>query len=78
MDIRPHVSQKGNQNMENGYETFVTDLRQLLLDAMDLEEGKIYFASKGEMYGCTGDRLFVECGPADKTRQVCGLHKSAS
>ena len=47
MDIRPHVSQKGNQNMENGYETFVTDLRQLLLDTMDLEEGKIYFASKG-------------------------------
>lgn len=74
MDIRPHVSQKGKQNMENGYETFITDLRKLLLAAMDLEEGKIYFARKGEMYGCTGDRLFVECGSVDKTRQVCGLH----
>ena len=74
MDIRPHVSQKGKQNMENGYETFITDLRKLLLAAMELEEGKIYFARKGEMYGCTGDRLFVECGSVDKTRQVCGLH----
>ena len=60
--------------MENGYETFITDLRKLLLAAMELEEGKIYFARKGEMYGCTGDRLFVECGSVDKTRQVCGLH----
>ncbi len=60
--------------MENVYETFVTDLRKLLLAAMDLEEEEIYFARKGELYGCTGDRLFVECRPVDKTRQVCGLH----
>ena len=60
--------------MEKGYEMFITDLRRLLLAAMDMEEEKIYFAKKGEKYGCTGDRLFVECGSVDKTRQVCGLH----
>ena len=49
-------------NMEKGYEMFITDLRRLLLAAMDMEEEKIYFAKKGEKYGCTGDRLFVECG----------------
>ena len=41
--------------MEKGYETFVTELRKLLLAAMDLEEDEIYFAKKGEKYGCTGD-----------------------
>lgn len=43
--------------MEKGYEMFITDLRRLLLAAMDMEEEKIYFAKKGEKYGCTGDRL---------------------
>lgn len=32
--------------MEKGYETFVTELRKLLLAAMDLEEDEIYFAKK--------------------------------
>ena len=35
-------------NMEKGYEMFITDLRRLLLAAMDMEEEKIYFAKKGE------------------------------
>ena len=60
--------------MEKGYEMFITDLRRLLLAAMDMEEEKIYFAKKGEKYGCTGDRLFVECGDIEKSRQICGLH----
>ena len=34
--------------MEKGYEMFITDLRRLLLAAMDMEEEKIYFAKKGE------------------------------
>ena len=34
--------------MEKGYETFVTELRKLLLVAMDLEEDEIYFAKKGK------------------------------
>lgn len=29
--------------MEKSYETFVTDLRKLLLAAMDLKEEEIYF-----------------------------------
>ena len=33
-------------NMEKGYEMFITDLRRLLLAAMDMEEEKIYFAKK--------------------------------
>lgn len=60
--------------MEKGYETFVTELRKLLLAAMDLEEDEIYFAKKGEKYGCTGDRLFVECRHIEKAKKICGLH----
>lgn len=30
------------------YETFVTDLRKLLLAAMDLKEEEIYFSNDGE------------------------------
>ena len=48
--------------MEKGYEMFITDLRRLLLAAMDMEVEQIYFAIKGEKSGCPGDRLFVECG----------------
>lgn len=60
--------------MEKGYETFVTELRKLLLAAMDLEEDEVYFAKKGEKYGCTGDRLFVECRHIEKAKKICGLH----
>lgn len=60
--------------MEKGYETFVTDLRKLLLAAMDLKEEEIYFTKDGEKYGCAGDRLFVECGHMEKAKKVCGLH----
>lgn len=35
-------------NMEKGYEMFITDLRRLLLAAMDMEEEKIYFAKKAK------------------------------
>jgi hypothetical protein len=42
--------------MEKSYETFVTDLRKLLLAAMDLKEEEIYFSNDGEKYGCLGDR----------------------
>lgn len=48
--------------MEKSYKTFVTDLRKLLLAAMDLKEEEIYFSNDGEKYGCLGDRLFVESG----------------
>lgn len=34
--------------MEKGYEMFITDLRRLLLAAMDMEEEKIYFAKKAK------------------------------
>lgn len=60
--------------MEKGYETFITDLRKLLLAAMGLEEEEIYFVKEGEKYGCSGDRLFVECGDMEKAKKVCGLH----
>lgn len=60
--------------MEKSYETFVTDLRKLLLAAMDLREEEIYFSNDGEKYGCLGDRLFVESGHMEKAKTVCGLH----
>ena len=53
--------------MEKSYETFVTDLRKLLLAAMDLKEEEIYFSNDGEKYGCLGDRLFVEYSCAMKS-----------
>ena len=63
--------------MEKGYEMFITDLRRLLLAAMDMEEEKIYFAKKGEKYGCTGDRLFVECGDIEsRARSVDYIRKN--
>ena len=57
-------------NMEKGYEMFITDLRRLLLAAMDMEEEKIYFAKKGEKYGCTGDRLVNCCNCASASSKV--------
>ena len=54
--------------MEKSYETFVTDLRKLLLAAMDLKEEEIYFSNDGEKYGCLGDRLFVESGHMEKAK----------
>ena len=60
--------------MEKSYITFVTDLRKLLLAAMDLKEEEIYFSNDGEKYGCLGDRLFVESGHMEKAKTVCGLH----
>ena len=41
-------------NMEKSYETFVTDLRKLLLAAMDLKEEEIYFSNDGEKYRLFG------------------------
>lgn len=58
--------------MEKSYETFVTDLRKLLLAAMDLKEEEIYFSNDGEKYGCLGDRLFVESGHMEKAKTVAG------
>ena len=58
--------------MEKSYETFVTDLRKLLLAAMDLKEEEIYFSNDGEKYGCLGDRLFVESGHMEKAKQSAG------
>ena len=60
--------------MEKDYQSFVTELRKLLLDDLELEEEKIYFAEEGEKYGCLGDRLFVEYGCMEKANPVCGLH----
>lgn len=60
--------------MEKSYKTFVTDLRKLLLAAMDLKEEEIYFSNDGEKYGCLGDRLFVESGHMEMAKTVCGLH----
>ena len=56
--------------MEKSYKTFVTDLRKLLLAAMDLKEEEIYFSNDGEKYGCLGDRLFVESGHMEKAKTV--------
>ena len=60
--------------MEKSYETFVTDLRKLLLAAMDLREEEIYFSNDGENMAVWEIGLFVESGHMEKAKTVCGLH----
>lgn len=60
--------------MEKDYEAFVEELRQALLTATGYEESRIYL-KKGEDYPQTaGDRIFVECGGGEYSREVCGLY----
>ena len=62
--------------MEKGYEMFITDLRRLLLAAMDMEEEKIYFAKKGEKYGCTGGFLWSAEILKSRARSVDYIRKN--
>ena len=57
------------------YEKFVENLRAYLLDALNLQEERIYFKVKDEA-GMTpeGDRLFVECNVSPEGKEVCGIH----
>ena len=56
------------------YEKFVENLRAYLLDALNLQEERIYFKVKDEA-GMTpeGDRLFVECNVSPEGKEVCGI-----
>ena len=55
------------------YEKFVENLRAYLLDALNLQEERIYFKVKDEA-GMTpeGDRLFVECNVSPEGKEVYG------
>ena len=57
------------------YEKFIENLRRYLLDALNLQEERIYFKVKDEA-GMTpeGDRLFVECNVSPEGKEVCGIH----
>ncbi|MFR7571299.1 MAG: hypothetical protein ACLUVM_00505 [Blautia faecis] len=60
------------------YEKFVENLRAYLLDALNLQEERIYFKVKDEA-GMTpeGDRLFVECNVSPEVKKcVESIRKS--
>lgn len=57
------------------YEKFVENLRAYLLDALNLQEERIYFEAKDEEgMAQNGDRLFVECRVSSEGKEVCGIH----
>ena len=60
--------------MEKEYEAFAEELRQDLLRATGYEESRIYFKKKEDYPQTSGDRIFVECGIGEKSREVCGLY----
>ena len=62
--------------MEKGYEMFITDLRRLLLAAMDMEEEKIYFAKKKRRKSMAAQEtgFLWSAEILKKSRQICGLH----
>lgn len=60
--------------MEKEYEAFVEDLRQALITATGYEESRIYFKRAEDYPQTAGDRIFVECGIGEYSREVCGLY----
>lgn len=60
--------------MKKGYEAFVEEVRQSLITATGYEEDRIYFKEMEDYPQTSGDRIFVECGVGEQTREVCALY----
>ena len=61
--------------MGKEYNTFVENLRQLLMEQLGLNEKQIFFKKKNEHEMTKGgDRLFVECHASLAGKEVCGIH----
>lgn len=65
---------KDTQKMGKDYRTFVKELRQMLLDTLEVGEEKIFFKERAEGITAMGDRLFIECASTEDTKEVCGIY----
>lgn len=59
--------------MEKEYETFIEELRQMLLDATGMREEQIFYKEKASGITETGDRLFIEYAVHEDGKEVCGI-----
>lgn len=60
--------------MEKDYEAFTEELRQALVMVTGYQESRIYFKKEEDYPQTSGDRIFVECGGGENSREVCGLY----
>lgn len=60
--------------MQNSYETFVEDLRQVLLAASGIGETEIHFEKKGGRFAEDGDRLLIDFAEDENTKEMCALY----
>lgn len=63
--------------MENGYEEFVEEFRQLVIATTGYEETRVRFKSAEEKPVTAGDRLFMLCSEKEERQEICGIHISA-
>lgn len=60
--------------MEKQYEAFVEKLRRALIIGTGYDESRVYFKRKDDYPQTNGDRIFVECGISENSREICGLY----
>lgn len=56
------------------YEEFIKELKESLMDKLQLPEEKLYFCRRGEKFAELGDRLVIECVEAEKEKGAIGVH----
>ena len=56
------------------YEEFIKELKESLMDRLQLPEEKLYFCRKGDKFAEMGDRLVIECVEAEKEKGAIGVH----
>ena len=62
--------------MQEGYECFVEDFRQRLLEATGFGAERIYKKKKEEYPVTPGDRLFIKRREAGEIAEICALYIS--
>lgn len=60
--------------MGKEYNTFVEELRRALILGTGYDESRVYFKRKEDYPQTNGDRIFVECGVSENSREICGLY----
>jgi hypothetical protein len=62
--------------MQEGYECFIEDFRQRLLEATGFGADRIYYKKKEEYPVTPGDRLFIKRREAGEIAEICALYIS--
>ena len=57
--------------MQEGYECFIEDFRQRLLEATGFGADRIYYKKKEEYPVTPGDRLFIKRREAGEIAEIC-------